>query len=91
MQHMEMEHDINEKGGALVEEAKRLMKGDEEEEDAPQQAENAGPKIKMNKIGGKKKKGADAAKTGAGAAKPYGVAAESKGAMWNATASKSLA
>jgi hypothetical protein len=44
------------RGGALVEEAKRLMKEDEEnEKDATQ--ENSGPKIKMGRLGGKKKKG----------------------------------
>ena len=70
---MEMNNDdLNEKGGALVEEAKRLMKGDEEEE-APREQENTGPKIKMSKIGGRKKKAAPEAATGA--AKPYGISA----------------
>lgn len=53
-------------GGALVEEAKKLMQDDD---DGPAGAptENAGPKIKMNRIGKKGKKGApagDAKKTG---------------------------
>lgn len=41
------------RGGALVEEAKKLMQEDEEGGGA---AENAGPKIKMNRIGRKGKK-----------------------------------
>jgi len=53
------------RGGALVEEARRLMQNDEDE-DAPK-AENSGPKIKMNKIG-RPKKGAAPAKTQAVAA-----------------------
>lgn len=36
------------RGGALVQEAKALMQQDEEE--APREVENAGPKIKMNRI-----------------------------------------
>lgn len=42
--------DMNAKGGALVEEAKRLMAGGEDEAPAPE-AENAGPKIKMGRLG----------------------------------------
>lgn len=36
------------RGGALVQEAKALLQQDEE--DAPKEATNAGPKIKMNRI-----------------------------------------
>lgn len=54
------ETDMNARGGALVEEAKRLMA--DGEEDAPaQEQENAGPKIKMGRLGARKKKGAAAA------------------------------
>ena len=49
------------RGGALVEEAKRLMQNDEEDQEKAQ--ENAGPKIKMNKIGRKGKKGDPPAKS----------------------------
>lgn len=45
------------RGGALVEEARRMMADDDE---GPKEVENNGPKIKMNRIG-KKKKGAAAA------------------------------
>jgi len=51
------------RGGALVEEAKRMMQEDEGEE-ATKEADNNGPKIKMNRIG-KKKKGAAASSTAA--------------------------
>lgn len=44
-------------GGALVEEAKKLM----QEEDEPAPVENAGPKIRMGKLGRKGKKGAPGA------------------------------
>jgi hypothetical protein len=60
------------RGGALVEEAKRMMQEDEGEE-APKDPENNGPKIKMNRIG-KKKKGAAAGS--AAAKKTTGRAAE---------------
>lgn len=55
---MEMEQDDG-PGGALVEEAKRIMQDDAEENqrDAP---ENTGPKIKMGKLGRKKTKDATA-------------------------------
>ena len=49
------------RGGALVEEAKRMMQ-DEDGDEAPKEVENNGPKIKMNRIG-KKKKGAAGATT----------------------------
>ena len=49
---MEQEQFDEGRGGALVEEAKRLMKNDEE---AVQEQEEKGPKIKMSKIGGRKK------------------------------------
>ena len=49
------------RGGALVEEAKRMMQEDEGDE-APKEVDNNGPKIKMNRIG-KKKKGAAATST----------------------------
>lgn len=51
------------RGGALVEEAKRMMQEDEGDE-APKEVENNGPKIKMNRIS-KKKKGAAASSTAA--------------------------
>ena len=47
-------------GGALVEEAKRLIKQEEEDENAGGQGES-GPKIKMSRIGGKNKKAAPGA------------------------------
>ena len=37
------------RGGALVQEAKALLQQDEEQE-APPEVENTGPKIKMNRI-----------------------------------------
>jgi len=43
------------RGGALVEEAKRLMQNDDDE--AAPTGDNGGPKIKMSKIGRKPKKG----------------------------------
>jgi len=46
------------RGGAMVEEARRLMQNDDDE-DAPR-ADVGGPKIKMNKIGRPAKKGAAA-------------------------------
>lgn len=53
------------RGGALVEEAKKLMQDDDDGPPAGEQS-NAGPKIKMNKIGRKSKKPtAGAATTGA--------------------------
>lgn len=45
------------RGGQLVEEARKMMA--EEDDGAPKQEENNGPKIKMNRIG-KKKSGAAA-------------------------------
>lgn len=42
------------RGGQLVEEARQMMAADD---DGPKEVENNGPKIKMNRIG-KKKKGA---------------------------------
>ena len=45
-----------EPGGALVQEARKLMQQDED--DAPKEVENTGPKIKMSRIGRKAKKGA---------------------------------
>lgn len=55
------------RGGALVEEARRLMKQDEEEE-AP--AQNDGPKIKMNRIGKRGAKKPSAQETAAPGKKP---------------------
>jgi len=80
------EQDFNEKGGALVEEAKRLMRDDED--DAPREADNAGPKIKMNKIGGKKA----APKAGAPATKaaPTTAAAKAEPQQWSKAADKNL-
>lgn len=43
------------RGGALVEEARRLMQ--EDDGDEPRENDNVGPKIKMNRIGKKGKKG----------------------------------
>lgn len=51
MQHHEEQMDPNAlegRGGALVQEARALMQEDEEE--APKETENAGPKIKMTRI-----------------------------------------
>ena len=45
------------RGGALVEEAKKLMQNDEDDS-APRAQEETGPKIKMSKIGRRGKKGA---------------------------------
>ena len=51
--------DPNAKGGALTEEMQKLMREQQEaEQQQDQQADNNGAKIKMGKIGGKKKKGA---------------------------------
>lgn len=47
------------RGGALVEEARRLMQ--EDDGDEPREIDNSGPKIKMNKIGKRVKKGPVAA------------------------------
>lgn len=48
------------KHGALVEEARRLMADDDDgnAEDAPKADDDNGPKIKMGRIGKKKKKNA---------------------------------
>ena len=74
-QHMDMDQEgFDGRGGAMVEEAKRLMQQDQEEN---QVEENSGPKIKMNKIGGKKKKSTTAAKSGA----PEGAGAKSDPVM----------
>jgi hypothetical protein len=43
------------RGGALVEEARKLMK-DDEDDSAPRQQEESGPKIKMGRLGKKAKK-----------------------------------
>lgn len=68
MQQEEEEEDVQqpddqyqhgEPGGALVQEARKLMQQDEEEEAPKEAEENAGPKIKMNRIGRKAKKGGD--------------------------------
>lgn len=48
------------RGGALVEEAKRLMQDDEDTVPRTEE-ENGGKKIKMNRIGRKPKKGASTA------------------------------
>lgn len=46
--------------GALVEEARKLMADDDDVKgDAPRPDEDTGPKIKMGRIGKKKKKGAN--------------------------------
>jgi hypothetical protein len=47
------------RGGALVEEARRLMQ--EDDGDEPRENDNTGPKIKMNRIGKRAKKGPAAA------------------------------
>jgi len=55
----------------LVQEAKAMMKDDDEDEGKPAVEENAGPKIKMGRIGKKKRTNADAgagAKSGAAGA-----------------------
>jgi len=54
MMEMEQEQDDG-RGGALVEEAKRLMQDDiEENQNQQQQVESSGPKIKMGKLGRRK-------------------------------------
>jgi len=55
----------------LVQEAKAMMK-DDDEDDKPAVDENAGPKIKMGKIGKKKKKGVRSDAANAGASKAEG-------------------
>ena len=60
MQHRQMYDDGKSK---LVQEAKAMMKEDEEE-DKPAVDENAGPKIKMGRIRKKKPNAKDAAKKG---------------------------
>lgn len=47
------------RGGALVEEARKLMQ-DDEQDSAPKEKEESGPKIKMGRLGKKGKKNADA-------------------------------
>jgi len=59
---MQQDYNQGEPGGALVQEARKLMQQDEEDE-APKEVENSGPKIKMNRIGRKAKKGAADSKT----------------------------
>lgn len=49
-----------------------MMKDGEDDDDKPAVDENAGPKIKMGKIGKKKKKGVSSDKPGAGGAKADG-------------------
>jgi hypothetical protein len=85
---MEMEQDDG-RGGALVEEAKRLMKNDEEETAVQKESEPTGPKIKMNKIGGRKGKQPE---TGGKAAPGGSVVGKSevKSQTWNKNAEKSL-
>ena len=50
------ETDMNARGGALVEEAKRLMADGDDDQAAPAENE-AGPKIKMGRLGKRQKKG----------------------------------
>lgn len=72
---MQEEEQFEGRGGALVEEAKRLMQNEEQEETA---VENSGPKIKMNKIGkkaGPAKKG-EANTVAKGASAPKAAAAD---------------
>lgn len=57
---MDEPHGFEGRGGALVEEARKMMQDDDEGDNRGQQ-ENAGPKIKMNKIGRKPKKTAGGA------------------------------
>ena len=75
------------RGGALVEEAKKMMRDDEEENQ--KEAENSGPKIKMNKIGGRKgKKGESSNRVAApGAETKAGAQNWSKNADKNLSAS----
>ena len=58
-------HDFNDGGqeGAIVQEAKKLMADDDDAGAPPQAEDNGGPKIKMGRIGKKKKKGGAATKT----------------------------
>ena len=87
MAQMDEQPDFDGRGGALVEEAKRLMKEDQEEDQQP--VNNEGPKIKMNRIGRRNKKtnpGAKADEPGAkksSAAADYIKAPEKQGTGFN--------
>jgi hypothetical protein len=86
--HIEMEptgYERGEPGGALVQEARKLMQEDEDE--APREVENAGPKIKMNRIGRKPKKVEE--KPGASKPGPPGTK-EAKEASWKPAGEKSI-
>lgn len=77
--HVEQDNDVEPsgyegRGGALVEQAKAMMKEDDDTAQ-PREEENKGPKIKMSKIGGRKgKKGAPEAANRDGGPKKTGAA-----------------
>lgn len=70
------DEDDGARGGALVEEAKRLM-GEDQMEEAP--SGNAGPKIKMGRLGKRGKKAAPGKESTAAASKTEERAAPTKG------------
>jgi len=74
------------RGGALVEEAKRLMQ-DDDQDSAPKEQEASGPKIKMNKIGRRGKKGSAAA-PGAEGKKEGSTAGVQNEAAWKSIGEK---
>jgi hypothetical protein len=80
---MEEQEDIG-GGGALVADIKKQMQQDEDE--TQKEAENAGPKIKMNKIGGRKKAGAASTK----AAAAPGAKSDPVAQNWSKNADKNL-
>ena len=77
-------YEHGEPGGALVQEARKLMQQDEEDA-APEEVNNAGPKIKMNRIGRKSKKTDDKAGSNPG----QSGAKEAK-ELWKAVGDKSV-
>mmetsp|Transcript_36157 Transcript_36157/g.47503 ORF Transcript_36157/g.47503 Transcript_36157/m.47503 type:complete len:104 (+) Transcript_36157:760-1071(+) len=73
---MEQQRQFRDDGKSkLVQEAKAMMKEDEEDE-KPAVDENAGPKIKMGRIGKKKRTNKADGKGGEGAAKDSGFGAQ---------------
>lgn len=72
------------RGGALVEEARKLMQ-DDEEDSAPKQQEDSGPKIKMGRLGKKGKKGAEPAAASKGKQEVSGIQNE---AAWKSIGDK---
>ena len=74
------------RGGALVEEARKLMQ-DDDQDSAPKEQEASGPKIKMNKIGRRGKKGSAAAPNAEGK-KDGGAAGIQNEAAWKSIGDK---